>query len=83
MMTQTHPNGKPGNPIIIQVLDRHLSGKAFWRDYYAVTTHSYRHKLRKFRRNNPTLQWRAAIAETMDDIEYRDLMTVAAMPDWC
>ena len=82
MMTQTHPNGKPGNGvIIIQVLDRRLSGEEFWRDYYDVTTHSYRRKLRKFRRNNPTLQCRAAIAETVDDFEYRDLMTLAAMPE--
>ena len=80
-MTQTHPNGKGRDKIIIQVLDRRLSGEAFWRDYYEVTTHSYRHKLRKFRRNNPDIQWRAAIAETVDDAEYRDLMTLAAMPD--
>ena len=82
MMTQTHPNGKPGNPVIvIQILDRRLSGEAFWRDYYEVRTHSYRHKLRKFRRNNPNIQWRAAIAEYVDDVEYRDQMTLAAMPD--
>lgn len=82
MMTQTPPNGKPGNHvIIIQVLDRRLSGEEFWRDYYEVTTHSYRHKLRKFRRNNPTFQCRAAIAEHVDDSEYREQMTVAAMLD--
>ena len=82
MMTQTHPNGKGRDTIIIQVLDRRLSGEAFWRDYYEVQTHSYRHKLRKFRRNWPGIQWRAAIAEHLDDSEYRDLMTVAAIPDW-
>ena len=81
MMTQTHPNGKGRDKIIIQVLDRRLSGEEFWRDYYDVQTHSYRHKLRKFRRNSPTLQWRAAIAETVDDAEYRNQMTLAAMPD--
>ena len=82
MMTQTQPGGKPGSHvIIIQVLDRRLSGEEFWRDYYEVTTHSYRHKLRKFRRNNPTLQCRVAIAETVDDSEYRDPMMLAAMPD--
>ena len=80
-MTQTHPNGKGHDKIIIQVLDRQLSGETFWRDYYEVTTHSYRHKLRKFRRHNPTLQWRAAMAEYLDDIDYRDQMTLAAMSD--
>ena len=82
MMTQTQPNGKQGSRIIIiQLLDRRLSGEAFWRDYYEVTTHSYRHKLRKFRRNNPAIQWRAAVAEDVDDSAYRDPMTLAAMPD--
>ena len=81
-MTQTPPNGKPGNHvIIIQILDRRLSGEEFWRDYYEVTTHSYRHKLRKFRRNNPDIQWRAAIAEHTGDSVYRDSMMLAAMPD--
>ena len=81
-MTQTQPGGKQSNgAIIIQILDRRLSGEEFWRDYYEVTTHSYRHKLRKFRRNNPTLQCRVAIAETVDDSEYRDQMTVATMLD--
>ena len=82
MMTQTQPDGKQGScVIVIQILDRRLSGETFWRDYYEVTTHSYRHKLQKFRRNNPTLQCRAAIAETVDDAEYRDPITLAAMPD--
>lgn len=82
MMTQTQPGGKQSNgAIIIQILDRRLSGEEFWRDYYEVTTHSYRHKLRKFRRNNPALQWRAAVAEDVDDSAYRDPMTLAAMPD--
>ena len=82
MMTQTQPDGKQGNRvIIIQILDRRLSGEEFWRDYYEVTTHSYRHKLRKFRRNNPDIQWRTAIAEHTDDSVYRDSMMLAAMPD--
>ncbi|HYQ90599.1 MAG TPA: hypothetical protein VES89_00620 [Candidatus Competibacteraceae bacterium] len=81
MMTQTHRNGKPGNRIIIQVLDRRLSGEEVWRDYYDVRTHSYRPKLRKFRRNNPDTQWRAVMAEDLDDSDYRDQMTLAAMPE--
>ena len=81
-MTQTQPDGKQGScVIVIQILDRRLSGETFWRDYYEVTTHSYRHKLRKFRRNNPASQWRAAVAEDVDDSAYRDPMTLAAMPD--